>query len=238
MLGQQLGDLEVRDGVLRRVRVERAAGRVAPVAADRRLDPARAGARASLDERQVAALELPRPHQLLEAVVRLLRAGGDEQSRGVAVEPVDDPRPLRVAALDLVLEQRLHERAARVPGRRVDDDPGRLVDHEEMGVLVGDPQVELLRIELQLLPAFEAVALRPRAPVEADGARGDEALGLGARADIGQRRDEPVEPLARSRFGDVDPNGQARRAPPSMTVAKRIATPTQMNVSARLNAGQ
>src|SRR5207249_8461605 len=42
---QQLDDLEMRDGLARRVRVERVARRLAAVAADRRLDPPRARAR-------------------------------------------------------------------------------------------------------------------------------------------------------------------------------------------------
>ena len=47
-------DLEVRDGVARRVGVERVPRRLAAVAADRRLDPPRARARPAADERQVA----------------------------------------------------------------------------------------------------------------------------------------------------------------------------------------
>src|SRR5947209_19223214 len=56
---QQLDDLEVRDGVARRVRVERVTCGMTPVAADRRLDPSRARARPAGDERQVLTLEHP-----------------------------------------------------------------------------------------------------------------------------------------------------------------------------------
>jgi hypothetical protein len=161
---------------------------------------------------------------------------------------VDDPRPLRVAALDLVLQERVDERAARVTRRRVDDDAGGLVGDQQVLVLVRDPKLEPLRLqpwprgkewlELELFAALEAVALRPQRSVQADGAGGDEPLGFPPRRDVRQRGDEPVQPLAGSRFGDAQPDAQTRRAPPSMTVAKRIATPTQMNVSARLKAGQ
>ena len=135
-----------------------------------------------------------------------------------------------------------------MPGRRVDDDPGRLVDDEQVLVLVGDSQVDRLGLEperrlgrgvdLELLPTFETVALRPRRPVEADDACGDQPLGFAARSDLGQRGEEAVEPLARGRVGDAQPDAQVRRGLPNITAANKIATPTQMNVSARLNAGQ
>jgi hypothetical protein len=161
---------------------------------------------------------------------------------------VDDPRSLLVAAADPVREQRVDERAARVPRRRVHDDAGGLVDDEQMLVLVGDADVDRLGLqlrrgfggglELELLPTFEPVALRARAPVEADRAGGDEPLRFPACPDLGQRGEKAVEPLPRGRVGNSEPDGQTRRGLPNMTAAKRIATPTQMNVSARLKAGQ
>jgi hypothetical protein len=58
----------------------------------------------------------------------------------------------------------------------VDDDPGRLVDDQQVLVLEGDPERELLclerdrlggrRLEAQLLPAREPVALGPRRAVD------------------------------------------------------------------------
>ena len=96
------------------------------------------------------------------------------------------------------------------PARRVDDEPGRLVDDEQVLVLVGDPQVERLvrararrsraRLELDLLPALEPVALRARDAVDEHRAGGEQALGRGARADLGQRGEEAVEPLAGRRL--------------------------------------
>src|SRR5438128_1473376 len=75
---QQLDDLEVRDGVARRIRVERVARGMTPVAADPRLDPSRARARPADDERQVLALEPPSADERLQAPVRFGRAGDDE----------------------------------------------------------------------------------------------------------------------------------------------------------------
>jgi hypothetical protein len=75
-----------------------------------------------------------------------------------------------------------------------------------MLVLVRNPQGELLglqrngrlgcQLKLDLLPALEAKALRARLAVDQDGPRAQQALGLPARGDLGQRRDETVEPLA------------------------------------------
>jgi hypothetical protein len=99
---------------------------------------------------------------------------------------VHDPGPLRVAAGEASVEQALDERAGSVPGTRVDDEPGRLVDDEQVLVLVGDPQVERLLLQLgrgedsgvqrDLLAADQLMALRARLPVDGDGAGGQETL--------------------------------------------------------------
>ena len=57
----------------------------------------------------------------------------------------------------------------------MDDEPGRLVHHEEVVVLVGDPELDRrcgrgdgsrCEIDGHLLPAFEAVALGLVGPVD------------------------------------------------------------------------
>ena len=96
--------------VARRRRVERVPRAIAAVAADRRLDPPRRRLRRAPHERRVGALELARADQLLQQLVRLLRAGDDEQAGRVAVEPVDDARAGRRRP-----RPRLRARAA--PGR-------------------------------------------------------------------------------------------------------------------------
>ena len=52
---------------------------------------------------------------------------------------MDDAGTIGVAARDVVLEQAVDERAARVPRRRMHDQAGRLVDNDQVLVLVGDP---------------------------------------------------------------------------------------------------
>ena len=60
---------------------------------------------------------------------------------------MDDPRTLfaaDAAQIVDVVEQRVHQRAAGMAGRRMDHHPGRLVDHHEIAILVDDPQREIL----------------------------------------------------------------------------------------------
>ena len=99
---------------------------------------------------------------------------------------MDDPRAVLVAPGGVVREQAVHERAALVPGARVDDDTRRLVDHEQVLVLPDDVEVHLLgreraglggQLDDDLLPALEPVALRARLAVDEDGAVGDQPLG-------------------------------------------------------------
>ena len=100
------------------------------------------------------------------------RSRDDHQARGVAVEAVDDPRPLGIGAARDPAAQRVDERAARAARARVDDEARRLVDDEQVLVLVCDRDVDRRRgrrrrgrgrLEHDLLPALEPVALRARA---------------------------------------------------------------------------
>jgi hypothetical protein len=106
----------------------------------------------------------------------------------------------------------------------MDDEPGRFVDDEEVLVLVGDAQIELLGlerrrpsrryVELELLAAFEPVALRADGSVDEHSPLAEETLRSGARADLLETREEAVEPLAgrRRRHGDGVPAGHGAGA--------------------------
>jgi hypothetical protein len=67
-------------------------------------------------------------------------AGDDQQAAGPLVEPVDDPRPLPVGAAAEDPGQLVDEGRPAVRGRRVDDQPGRLVDDRQPLVEVDDAQ--------------------------------------------------------------------------------------------------
>ena len=81
--------------------------------------------------------------------------------------------------------------------RRMDDDSSRLVDDEQVLVLVWDPELPRLRLgvgvdlfwnlDLEPLTALEPVALRPQLTVNLDGANPEQTLRLGPRSDLGQR---------------------------------------------------
>ena len=203
VVAHRLLDVEPRHRLARGRRVERVPRAVAAVAADRRLDPPRRRLRLAPHERRVGALELARANQLLQQLVRLLRAGDDEQARGVAIEPVDDPGPVVVVpTLGSVGEQPLDERARARRSGRMDDEAGRLVDDEQVLVLPDDRDVELLRLQLDrlgdldvdLLPALEPEALRPRLAVDEHRARRDQALGERARVELGPHGENAIEP--------------------------------------------
>ena len=140
----------------------------------------------------------------------------------------------------------MHERAARMARRGMHDEPGRLVNDQQVLVFVGDPQVALLglerdghglrRVDLERLAAGEPVALGSRLTVQANGAGREQALGLRTRRNVRERSDVPVEPLAGSLGWNLE--DYRERMSPSRIAAKRMPTPTTMKVSARLNAGQ
>ncbi len=171
-----------------------------------RLDRPAPRARPAAHERQVRALERAAADELLQAPVRLLRARDDEQPGRVAVEPVDDPRPLRVAAGGAVPDE---ARATSVP--LVWPAPGctttpaglsttsRCSSSQAMrsgDVLGHELHLDALRrLELELLAARDAVALRACRPVDRDGAGGEQPLRLLARAELGQRGEHAVEAL-------------------------------------------
>src|SRR5579862_5367214 len=223
-----------------------------PVPADRRLDAAAPRLRTAVHEREVDPFERPLAHELAQPLECLLRARRDEQARRVAIEPVDDARALRVTAAELPHE-RIDERVAAMTGAGMDDEAGGLVDHQQVLVLPDDARRRRGRNrlgslgllgELHLLASGEPVALHARDSVD-DRTAGDRALGRSARAE--RRGEEPVEPLA----GRVGRHAQLQRAATSSrrrggfgarsaanSAARSIATPTTMNVSARLNAGQ
>jgi hypothetical protein len=258
VLRQQVLELEVGHGGAGRVSVERVAEAVVPVAADRCLDRSAPRARLSGGQREVFAGQLPAPHEPLQSLVDRLGARDDEQARRVAVEPVDDPWTVLLPARSARRRERVGERPARVAARRMDDDARGLVDDEQVLVRVGDGELgrrngrlggsRSRRLNLDLLPSRELVALADRSAVDEDGTGREEPLGGRPRSDVRQRRKVPIEPLARCLRRDEVPLQRLDAAPfcrrgwglPSARASAptRMATPITMKLSARLNAGQ
>ena len=83
-----------------------------------------------------------------EALVRRVRLGDDEQPGRTLVETVHDARPLDAAdarqAVAAVGDERVDERAGGVPGGGMHDEVRRLVDDDEVAILVDDVERDRL----------------------------------------------------------------------------------------------
>ena len=214
---QQLDDLEVRDGLARRVCVERVPLRVVAVPADRRFDRPAMETRAARDEREILAsrpLE-PSPSPGVGGGPRASaprRAGRTcrdrDDGRSPAARGPRHPRRRTRAGRARASRLRVPVRDARrgppACRRRAGARPRRATTRS----IACGSSVErgcLRRSELQLLPAFELVALRPRATVDENTAASEHPFGDGARADLGQRCEKPVEARAGGVVRDAQP---------------------------------
>ena len=124
-----------------------------------------------------------------------------------------DPGPVLLSSGSLAGEA-VNEGARGMACARMDDDARRLVHHEQVLVLVRDPERHLLGLdrgrsgldglELDLLPTFQPVALRPPGAVDQHGAAGQQTLSRRTRADLGQLGQETVEPRPGRLVGNAD----------------------------------
>src|SRR5271165_268214 len=129
------------------------------MAGDRRIDFARRRVEAAPDERQIFALERSAAAVIGEEIGEASMSGvglGDDQKAGrVLVEPMDDSRTFDPAdareAPSAMMDERIDQRAPRVAGRRMNDETGRLVDHNEMLVLIDDVERQVLAEQRRLL---------------------------------------------------------------------------------------
>ena len=185
--------------------------------------------------------------------MRLLRAGDDEEPGGVAVEPVDDPRAVLLPTPGPP-DETVDERSAAVARSRVHDDPGRLVDDEQVLVLVGDAEVDLLALERPSAPPAAArprALLRPRADSSSAarsrrrapsrprrGARLPSASRSPAARRGTGRGGRPPPPQERGRGTSGTGRGRVCVRCGSSSAARRMRTPRTMKQSARLKAGQ
>ena len=131
----------------------------APVPADRCVD--RAGARlgATVDERKVLASESALGEQPFQRPMDGIALGNDEQPRGVAVEPVDDPGAPGLIAAGAAT-RRAPARASPCGGPAPDvRRPRRLVDDQQVLVLVRDRE---WRLWASTGAGRDAVPRRPR----------------------------------------------------------------------------
>ena len=205
-------DLEVRDGLPRRRRCRASAasgrggrgrsaprcGRSASAGGRGRARGTRARARARRTRRCSARVRLLGCARRRAAPTCRGRAGG----RSPAARSSPPAMPCASSAV--------HERAGRWPGAGMDDEPGGLVDHEQVLVLVGDAERErprgssALRLgapcsNSSVLPAREPMALRARVAVDEHRARRRSAARRPRASRLGRDRQEAVEPRRRPR---------------------------------------
>ena len=135
--GSARSSVEVRARLAREVAVDGLARAHARVAPDRRLDRAAARRRAALARARGTRVRCAARERALQQPVGLLGARDDEQTGGVAIQAVHDPRALRLPAGGDAGEQ-LRERALAVPASGVHDEAGGLVDDEQVLVFVDD----------------------------------------------------------------------------------------------------
>ena len=135
----------------------------------------------------------------------------DHETRRVAVQPVDDPRPPFGAAGECrpAGDERIDEGVVPMPRRRVHHEAGRLVDDGEMFVLIDDHEVERRRAQRagglvvgnaddDGIPAREKPRGARDRVVHRYRLRGDETRRLRAR-ELQLVREKPVKALGRLR---------------------------------------
>ncbi len=186
--------------------------------ADRGVDhPARRLGHAP-DEGRVASLDPAVPERGDERGVRRRRQGHHQEAGGVPVEPMDDAGAVGLADLRQLRvsgQQPVDQGALALTSTRVHDQPGRLVDHDHVGVLVddvhGDAGVrsrwglggKLPEVDGQRLSRGDALPSGgDHRPVDPDRARSDERRRL-APAATGDEADNPVHPLTVERGRDL-----------------------------------
>ena len=115
--------------------------------ADGAVDGPVRGAEVPADHGQVDLLDRARTELPRERLERRRRARHQQHARGVAVEAVHDAGPIGAADPGQraePMDERVHHRAVSRAGRGVHDHAGRLVDGEQVGVLIEDDQGERL----------------------------------------------------------------------------------------------
>ena len=201
----------MRDGIATAV-ADRHAHAVRRVPVDRRVDRAARRHHAPADG-FVFAMNLARLEHPHQRGVRLERAGHDQQSARVLVEPVHDAGARQPAEFGVARQQRVLQRLVGVAGAGMHDQPGGFVDDEDVLVLVRHHERNGLGFRCRFLghgagngDHFTAVDLVPGA---ANGPVDQHFTGLDPRLEaaagvVGQQASKRlVETLARFGVGNL-----------------------------------
>ena len=226
---------------------------VLDVTADGRLDAGRRIGHLTHHDRPVATAHHPLLQLAGERAMRLVIARDNDQAGGVAVEPVDDTRPLRPAdrrPSRTAGEQSVNQRAGGMAGSGMHDEARRLIDDDQVVILVKHTEVHRFGLEPARLcrrhhPAEPITLAQPdarsgRSIVDPNMAVRDQPLDAVSAVSNQQAGQVLVESRGIDRDGVVLSLGQARRGrPPRHKVPSRsTATPTVIAESATLKIGQ
>ncbi len=114
----------------------------AAVATDGRIDLAASGHYTNHDA-LVDAADFTRLHLFDQLGLRLQSLGYHHQTRGVFIQAVNDTGARHVDDVRHMVQQRVEQGTTGMPGSRVHDQPGRLVDHHDMVVFVDDIEFDI-----------------------------------------------------------------------------------------------
>ncbi len=109
--------------------------------AERQIDLAAFDVHVAFDDREVFLSGIRRRHCALQGGMCARAPGEDDGARGQLVEAADDTKGVRRTPRRCPsrrLADQLEQRAGRILVRRMDDDAGRFVGDEEMGIFVED----------------------------------------------------------------------------------------------------
>lgn len=223
------------------------------IPADRRFDSCLGIWQLADRNRPVLATHASSLKLVCQIAMTLVVARDHHHAGGIPVESVDDPRSLHATdgrPLGTPSQQAMHQRAGPMSGARMDHQPRRFVDHQEVFVLEEDAELHWFREKPGWdhggqLPGEAVARPQPRAGtsrplVQLDVAFLDQLLHPGA-AEICE---QSVEVLVESRRGGLHQVGRClgqdrllrpgRKSPPNT----RMATPTEIEESATLKIGQ
>ena len=102
------------------------------------------------DQREIGAVQVARGEGGGQRRVRELGLGDHHDAGGVLVQPMHDAGPALAAdageLLAAMRQQGVDQRAVLVAGGGMHDQPGGLVEHDQVGVLVEDGERDRLRL--------------------------------------------------------------------------------------------
>jgi hypothetical protein len=185
---------------------DRHAQSVPTMTGDRTID-AKRRRRSAVDQDKIPTLDASLAQHALKAPVDLLRARDHHEPTRVAIEPVDDPWTSRVVTSRRGhCQQAVHERPRSVPPRRMDNQARRLVDDDQILILVGEPEGDA-RIRLEFAAqrrsglhanrctGDEGITLARRLPIDLDPPITDQALSFRAASDLRDSPEHRINPL-------------------------------------------